>query len=629
MEVSVTQSQRLPLLVAATATVIVAASLILATWNSVRQQRELVERHMLLSAGIVLRATQANLLGSLRRMGPMGPMEQRGHGRQFGGGFRAGELLSDLTEDSDVRFLALLDPEGRMVSTSAERTGYQLPSEALVVLRAQGRWHELTESGNGRVLLMAVRAHPAMSRLCQPRPGQAEQPALPDRPNSPDAPGQPGQPRHPGMAGRPGQTDQMAQMEQMGRSGWDCPPGEGPRPVGYLLMALGVEEYLAHYLEFRRTAMYQTGFILAAAAGFLAFFTYYLRRREQSRAYQALQRFHARLLDDMPDGLLSVDGQGVVRAANPAAHAILDREPGALVGARLDSLPLARVAGEEREGEAWAEYELGGKRLEVLRREVGGAGEGPGSEDPGARLVLVRDRTRVKALEKRLSEAEKLAAVGRLAAGVAHEIRNPLSALRGFAQLFLKKFQGVAPEEEYARTMVSEADRLNKVITDMLFLARPRSLEPRSVDIAGLFKDLRRLLAAEAREASAELRFEAEAPMAHADPDGLKQVLLNLIMNSLAALPESGGHVSVEARPAEGGVLLSVADDGRGFSPEARERALEPFFTTRSKGTGLGLAIAHKLVQDHGGRLDIESVEGHGAVVRVFLPDAPDAPQAA
>lgn len=602
MEISVAHSRRLPLLVAMAATAIVAASLILATWNSVRQQRELVMRHMLLSAGIVLRATQANLMGSLRRMGPMegrGHMEPRGFGGRFEGlGARAGELLAELTEGGDVRFLALLGPDGEVVSSSESAGGrdYGLPPEGLRALREAGRWHELLEENGGQVLLMAVRAHPAMARLCQSRQLQ------------------------PGPRARQGAPEQ-------GRPAWDCPPDQ-VRPVGYMLMALGVQEYLAHYLEFRRTAIYQTGFILAAAAGFLAFFTYYLRRREQSRAYRDLQRFHARLLDDMPDGLLTVDGQGVVRAANPAAHAILDRAPGGLVGARLDSLPLARVAGGETEGDDWAGYELGGKHLEVLRRAVGGA-EAPEAGGDGQTLVLVRDRTRLKALEKRLSEAEKLAAVGRLAAGVAHEIRNPLSALRGFAQFFKGRFQGVKPEEEYARTMVNEADRLNKVITDMLFLARPQNLEPREVDTAALFEELDRLLAGEARAAGVELRLEPRAPVVRADPDGLKQILLNLIMNSLAALAgaggQAGGQVTVSAEPAQGGVLVSVADDGPGFSPEALQHALEPFFTTRPTGTGLGLAIVHKLVQDHGGRLEIDSGQGRGARVSVFLPHDPSA----
>ncbi|MFO7595795.1 MAG: ATP-binding protein [Desulfocurvibacter africanus] len=586
MEISVTQSRRLPLLVAIAATGIVAASLILATWNSVRQQRELVMRHMLLSAQVVLRSTQAHLQGSLRRMGP-DSMRRRG----FHGSMDeprpslTADLLAELTQDSDVRFLGLLDTSGEIIISSSPEAGrpFALSVEGLRELRETGLWYSLQVQNGERVLYLAQRARPAVARFCQSM-----------------------------------QDHDLPESRGFERSPDGQPMTGGRRPsVLYLVMGLGVEEYLGLYSEFQRTAIYQTGFILAAAAGFLAFFTYYLRRREQSRAYQALQRFHARLLDDMPDGLLSLDGQGIVRAANPAAHAILERAPGTLVGSALDWLPLGQTISKENGGEAWAETELGSKRLEVLRRSVGEADDGPGSS-----LVLVRDRTRLKALERSLAEAEKLAAVGRLAAGVAHEIRNPLSALRGFAQFFLKKLQGVQPDEEYARTMVREADRLNKVITDMLFLARPQSLTPQEVDTTALFEDLRRLLEGEAAKAGAELRFEARTPSVHADSDGLKQVLLNLIMNSLAALPETGGQVTVTAEPAGNDMLLSVADNGRGFSAEAREHALEPFFTTRAQGTGLGLAIAHKLVQDHGGRLEIESEEGRGAIVRVFLPSA-------
>lgn len=589
MEISVTQSRRLPLLVAIAATGIVAASLILATWNSVRQQRELVMRHMLLSAEVVLRSTQTHLQGSLRRM-MSDSMRHHGFPAPLDEPLPplTGELLAELTEDSNIRFLGLFDTNGDIVISSSPQTErtLALSAESLRELHETGRWYSLQVQNGERVLYLAERARPAVARFCQ---------GMQDRglPESRGFERSPRFPERPSMRGAP------------------------RPPVLYMVMGLNVEDYLGLYNEFQRTAIYQTGFILATAAGFLAFFTYYLRRREQSRAYLALQRFHARLLDDMPDGLLSLDDQGIVRAANPAAHAILDRAPGMLVGASLGWLPLRPMADEGNGDEAWAEIELGGKRLEVLRRAVGETEDGPGSS-----LVLVRDRTRVKALERRLAEAEKLAAVGRLAAGVAHEIRNPLSALRGFAQFFLKKLQGVRPDEEYARTMVREADRLNKVITDMLFLARPQSLAPQDVDTPALFEDLRRLLEGEAATVGAELIFEARAPSVRADPDGLKQVLLNLIMNSLAALPEAGGRVAVTAEPAGSGMLLSVADNGRGFSPEAREHALEPFFTTRAQGTGLGLAIAHKLVQDHGGRLEIESEEGQGAVVRVFLPSA-------
>jgi signal transduction histidine kinase len=168
--------------------------------------------------------------------------------------------------------------------------------------------------------------------------------------------------------------------------------------------------------------------------------------------------------------------------------------------------------------------------------------------DAPERLILVRDRTDIRRLERDLAEAVKLAAIGRLAAGVAHEIRNPLSSLRGFAQFFAAKLKGREPEETYALTMVHEADRLDRVVADLLFLARPRQLCPETVDLAALTDEVAQILCFDIEHKKAAFTTDLRTATVTADPDALKQALINLILNSLAALPEQGGTITVSSR---------------------------------------------------------------------------------
>jgi two-component system sensor histidine kinase HydH len=245
-------------------------------------------------------------------------------------------------------------------------------------------------------------------------------------------------------------------------------------------------------------------------------------------------------------------------------------------------------------------------------------------------LVLLRDRTRLRTLEEDLAEAKRLAAIGSLAAGVAHEIRNPLSSLRGFAQLFATKLKGQAPLDAYAATMVQEADRLNRVVTDLLYLARPRDLAPAEVDLPRLMESLKGLLRFDLDHKHAAPSLDLQASTVHADEDALKQALLNLLVNALDALPDpedgAPGQLTLSSSPSAGpepGVWVSVADNGQGMDEEVRQQAFEPFFTAKRQGTGLGLAIVQGIMRAHRGRALIESEPGKGTTLRLFFPDCP------
>ncbi len=546
------------IMVATLGVLVLGLALSFSTWRNLRQQQESFREHALVTARSIAAGIEINLRRELRIPAAAKSSEtvlllHRSLAR---------DLLKDYITRTDARFIGLYNPLGHILFSSHDdpkSIQSQLPTIAWANMDRAGEWSgELNFEGRP-ILVLGRLSHLVASAPCQD-PSQ------------------------------------------------DCPP-ESQAPL--LLVGVDMTQHLAAFGKYQRTAILQTGYILAVTIVFWILLMGFLQRADQSQRLRRLESFNARLLDNMPDGLLTLARDGTVLAANPAAQGLLGG--GTLAGQPFAGLfsSLGMTIGQLPDQE-WTTRDAGGKHLEILQL--------PLKDESGQRLILVRDRTELVGLEQELHRNEKLAAIGRMAAGVAHEIRNPLSALRGFAQFFSKKLAGRDPEELYARTMVQEADRLNRVITDLLFLARPRQLHFQPVALPALFQELETLLAMDLQATNCRLESVAEADTVLADRDALKQALINLIMNSVAALPESGGQIRLVSQAAETGVWVRVMDNGKGMTEEERNHALEPFYTTRDHGTGLGLAIVHAIMQEHGGCIDIQSTPGQGAAVSLFFP---------
>ncbi|WP_051444916.1 two-component system sensor histidine kinase NtrB [Desulfocurvus vexinensis] len=592
MDIGIRSDSRSYLGAAALAVVLIGLALSFLTWQNLERQRQTIEEHLFLSSQVILRGVESAMSREMRGFERLLPGM---HARRGAGqpplpdplAPRLREMLSELIETSDVEFVAFMAAGGRVLFSVRSATGPEippLPASAWEQLAATGEWAALYKgSGGAETFVSGLRTKPGLARLCP-----------------------------------------EGQELAAGRGG----PGAGP----YLVVGITPHKHLETFGKFRRTALLQTGYVLMVAVFLWGLGAAYVRRRDQGRELHRLESFHSRLLDAMPDGLLTVSAAGGIRAANPAARDLL-AGGGELVGQRFDALDLETdgVPGAScLWGKGWEQARAGGRSLEILSMPLPPAASAEG--EAGERLVLVRDRTDLKALEDDLAEARQQAAIGRLAAGLAHEIRNPLSALRGFAQFFKKKLEGRQPEEQYAATMVSEADRLDKVISDLMFLSRPRAPEKADVDAAALAGDLRALLRFDLEHQGAELVVDMDpgAPaVVHADPDMLKQALLNLLLNSLAAVganpPGEPRRIVLGVAQRDGRACVAVRDTGPGMTEQERAHALEPFFTSKKEGTGLGLAIVHRIVRNHGGRVDIETRRDgpdHGTEVRLCFPPA-------
>jgi len=627
MELRTFKRDKGPVLAAVAALLVLGLGSMFLTWQNIRSQRDLVDQYMELAGGAVVHGVEANLMRVMHALKRSPDAATR-----FFPSIRG--LFKEMTASGDVVFVGIFDEDGRLVVSSSEgdeKEQLVLPEVIIAALEVRGHWSGPLVYHNKRAVFSAVRARPTLSVLSESvRLGFA----FPQAPSI--GPSDRGD-----MRDGPPPADMDPDEGPPMRDGHSMMQRSPELPSMFLMAGLNPQRHLDSFQAYRRAAMLQAGYVFGAASLLWVLAFAYLRRRDQALKAARLERFQSKLLDNMPDGLVTLTADGTILSANGSAARLLladgaPAEPGGseqdvsgLLGRNWAEFPFAGLSTSPEQSKPpyqWHQFDHAGRVLEILclPLQANASSEGAGGE----RLVLLRDRTRLKTLEEDLAEAKRLAAIGSLAAGVAHEIRNPLSSLRGFAQLFATKLKGQEPLASYASTMVQEADRLNRVVTDLLFLARPRDLAPTEVDLPRLVDSLRGLLRFDLEHKGVTPVVNLASETVFADEDALRQALLNLLVNALDAMPDTGGQLTISATRAEGGgdnpagVWISVSDNGCGMDESVRAKAFEPFFTDKRQGTGLGLAIVQGIMRGHRGRAVIDSCPGSGASVRLFFPDS-------
>ena len=345
-------------------------------------------------------------------------------------------------------------------------------------------------------------------------------------------------------------------------------------------------------------------------------------------ALAAHEQLLAHVTREAADAILGVGGDGRVTGFNRAAEGLLGTRAADALGR-----PLAEVAGAAEAPALLARVE----REKVVRGVRSTWRRSTGEEVPvevsaallagGGVALVARDLSSQLEIERRMMRSEKLAVVGSLAAGLAHEIGTPLNVISATAE-YLMLDGAPAERERRLRDIVGETDRISRLVRELLTFARGRGAERAPVDVRAAVERVLSLLAipAEKKRVRLEVDVPASLPRALADADGLHQVLVNLLVNAVNAVAE-GGRVGVRARAGEGGGLaLEVHDDGPGVPEALRERIFDPFFTTRPDGTGLGLAVCARIVAAHGGDIRVGAGPLGGACFTVQLPAEGDEP---
>jgi signal transduction histidine kinase len=361
-----------------------------------------------------------------------------------------------------------------------------------------------------------------------------------------------------------------------------------------------------------------------------------------ARLYRELEEANLhreRLLSNMRGGVVAVDTEGEISTINQAAKDILGSVP---VGASLKSLTprLADVLARTlKTGQEIRDFETmiaqpGGSQTPVVMSSA--CLTSADSEVTGA-MVMVYDLTHVKHLQQNMQRAHRLSSVGNLAAGMAHEIKNPLVSIKTFSQLLLSRYDDPEFRTTFADIVPTEVDRIDSIVARLLDFARPKQTSFSSHSLRDIIEDVLTLVENQTRKAciSVSTALPDEAVLVYGDEQQLHQVFLNLVLNAIDAMEGQGeGVLSIEvtrSRMRQGGnrlvpmplidcVEVCVSDTGCGIVSESLDRVFTPFYTTKETGTGLGLSVVHGIVTDHGGAIDVQSVPGEGARFTISLP---------
>jgi two-component system sensor histidine kinase HydH len=365
--------------------------------------------------------------------------------------------------------------------------------------------------------------------------------------------------------------------------------------------------------------------------GFAGMVTLYLAQayRATRTSLTRVQAFSDNLVKNMPIGLLAVDGEGLIASFNETAASILQLPRDRVLGKMPDAvLPLPfRGLGDELKGDGrLVNREIACQRADGVRipLEITATAIEADDRSHQAYAVLFRDLSEIQRLKEEVARSQRLASIGRLAAGVAHEIRNPLSSIKGFATYFKQRYKDVPEDQKTATIMIEEVERLNRVIGELLEFARPMQLTKRRIGLEDLIAHASRLIRGDLAERGMHLdvRLVPDGVTLKVDPDRVNQVLLNLYLNAMDAMDE-GGTLRIDARqvPGTNDTEIAVTDTGCGISEADITQIFDPYFTTKSSGTGLGLAIVHKIMEAHGGEVRVESDPDHGTTVILHFHD--------
>lgn len=421
---------------------------------------------------------------------------------------------------------------------------------------------------------------------------------------------------------------------RMGRLHPEPPPlppeyRERMRQLGDTSLALVAELSLDNYRQAVRQQILQiiilSVILLLVGVGGLLSLTLIQTYKGSQKRLRRMSTFTDTLVSSLPLGLIATSPEGVIRTCNPSAAHMLNLVNAKIIGSTFEEVLDDRVIEflkkyEQEDIHHWemdftnvsgTQTNLHLTKLTIRDDELQGAGQ----------MLLLQDLSVIRNLEEQLQRAEHDAVVGRMAAGVAHELRNPLSSVKGLALLLKSKLEGDVSAQDTADLMVEQVERLNRSISELLDYARPGLIHKAELNIDDLLRNSVMLIQADADTQNISVRQEygCGPETLEGDRDKLTQVFLNLCLNGIQAMSE-GGTLEVSTGCSDQWATIRISDTGCGIEPEIQERVFEPYFTTKHGGTGLGLAMSSRIISDHKGTIAVDSAEQKGTTVEVRLP---------
>ena len=551
------------------------------TLHNLNKQKEDMIRLLTEKGAALIRSFEAGT-----RTGMMGMM---GRGP---GDFRLQHLLAETAEQPDILYLLVTNEDGRVLAHNdpariGEDHGTELDLQRISRLETV-EWRQVPGSEGTRVFEVFRRFAPTQA----PYGGRA------------------------GRMRGPRQRD-IPELS---------PAADRKQVIFVGLDMASLEE--ARREDMRHTLLMASVLLLIGFAGVVSLFLAQAYRTTRN-SLTRIKAFADSVVEKMPVGLLVIDEHKNILSLNRAAEDILERPSRDIAGRPWEEILPAEIRG--------LSSRLANGRREVVEEEIECRrpdgrllcldmsvslvqdAEGMGT----GHIVLFRDMTEVQALKREIETSRRLASLGRLAAGIAHEIRNPLSSIKGFATYFRERYKDNQEDRNTADIMIKEVDRLNRAVSQLLEFARPVALHQKTTSIRSLVQHSLKMIEKDASLKDIAVRADLSgAPEAvQVDPDKINQLLLNLYLNAVEAMHQ-GGTLSVSCAMESGShrFKIMVADTGAGIDRKDLQHIFDPYFTTKQTGTGLGLAIVHKIVEAHGGEVKVESEPGIGTTVTVLLP---------
>jgi two-component system sensor histidine kinase PilS (NtrC family) len=383
------------------------------------------------------------------------------------------------------------------------------------------------------------------------------------------------------------------------------------------------------------TVFMNAGVLLAVAVvtGALAERYHQLQQHmeDQRKHLSDLQAFRDLIFESVGSGLVGVDPNGRVTAFNRAAESItgmraedaIDQAWEAIFGAGVDLAEVGRAVSEGSEPAPRYEFRLRRRDGQEVPVGISFWSLRSGAGDVAGLIGVCQDLSSIKQMEQRMRQADRLAAVGRLSANMAHEIRNPLASISGAVEALARDLPPDHTRSQLVEIVLRESARLNQIVGDFLEYARPAPMAPIEINMAEILDEV--LLLIEHRTLPANLKVSREygdTLATRADPQRLRQAVWNLCLNAVQAMPD-GGELRVGARSLRergGRLQIAITDTGQGIADADLPHIFEPFFSTKPEGSGIGLALVYRVVEEHGGTIEVRSRVGEGTTFLLTLP---------
>lgn len=354
-----------------------------------------------------------------------------------------------------------------------------------------------------------------------------------------------------------------------------------------------------------------------------------------TKSLEDLGNFTESIVEIVQDGLITIDGSGKILYFNTAAQDILGYDRKRIIGKSLDSIfsaeDLKRIlAGRFRAGEARVGKETTVKKLNGDKISIGTSAALFTDSDGNTQghIITFKDLTEIHRMQEEILRMDRLASLGEISSGIAHEIRNPLAAIKTTAQALEEEMEPEDPKREFLSRIVKEIDRLDTMLRTFFSFAKPKRPMYVRCDIRDVVKEVLLLLGKDITNNKIEIveKYAPDLPAVHGDFQQLQQVFLNLLLNSVEFMdPEREKKIFITAWEKKNShkrrlLEVSLTDTGAGIDDEHINRIFDPFFTTTAKGTGLGLSITYRIVQRHGGTISVSSKLGKGTTFIINLP---------